>query len=307
MKRVVLGFAIAVCTLLTGIGSDRVAMGVLDWQSLPELAVVPDTRIYNAELCDLLGNPGKFNGRIVRVKVQRGIAGGTFFGLLSANECPGFVHAQCPDDGTCSILPNLVGQTEFAKTDAVVIGKFFAGNGSIGPFARDRQQPLIAIQTVVEIKPLADCPDGSKVEPGTECPYKEIDLRIGGVDIGSRHREVIKALGQPIRSVRGRYHEGSSEHELTLKYDGLSIDLLYVPDRVVVAFQVTSPKWNVSGIRVGDYENVLKPKFGEALYGPVEDPDVKGGYIYASEAGVYLTIKVRDGKIVEIWAAMPTC
>lgn len=304
MKRIVFGSVIAICTFFVGFGLERLFAGAYSkiWPEIPATEHPADIAIYDVELCDLVQNHGAYGGRLIKLKLRRESVSWTILGFLGTNACEGLVRVQCPEKQACSAVPNLIGETERAKKDVEITGKFLLDH-MFGDHA-------IEIHKIVETPPLVSCPDGSKVEEGTECPaafHDEIDLRIAGIDIGSRHREVIKALGQPIKSVRGRYHEGSSEHELTLKYDGLSIDLLYVPDRVVVAFQVTSRKWNVAGIRVGDDESVLKSRFGASLYGPVEDPDVKGGYVYASDTGPYVTIKVINGKIAEIWAAMPTC
>ena len=304
MKRIVLGVVVAICTFFVGIGLDRLFASAYSkvWPNIPVLAVAPDLTVYQVEFCELIQQPGEYDGKIVRVNVRRGMVNGTILGLLGANACSGFVRTECPADGTCDLVPNLIGHTENAKVDMEIIGKFRADD-----FWNDH---VIEVRKVNEIKPLVDCADGSKAENVLECPapvYKVIDLRINGVGISSSQDEVINALGQPRKRLRGRYHQGASEREITLKYDGLAVDMLYAPNREVVAFQVTSNKWDISGIRVGDDESVLRSRFGMALYGPIEDPDVNGGVVYGSENGIYVTFKIKNGKITEIWAAVATC
>src|SRR5688572_26746635 len=101
--------------------------------------------------------------------------------------------------------------------------------------------------------------------------FNEIDLKINGVGSGAAYFKVVKRLGKPLQSKTQRVNQseacsGEAETHLTLFYSGLKVTLLgdgKGQDLSVYSTEVTSKKWDVSGIRIGtDIKNVIA-KFGE--------------------------------------------
>jgi hypothetical protein len=100
--------------------------------------------------------------------------------------------------------------------------------------------------------------------------FNEIDLKINGVGSGATYLKVVKRLGKPLRSKTQRFNQseacsGKAETHLTLFYSGLKVTLLGVgkgQDLSVYSTEVTSKKWDVSGIRIGTNIKDIIAKFG---------------------------------------------
>jgi hypothetical protein len=97
-------------------------------------------------------------------------------------------------------------------------------------------------------------------------PAQTIDLQVGGVEIGTTYPTVIQKLGKPVSKKKGGIVPCGSNDEtlLTLRYRGLALELTEGLSGKFFVFtaKVTSPKWSVSGIRVGASVEDVKKKFG---------------------------------------------
>lgn len=131
---------------------------------------------------------------------------------------------------------------------------------------------------------------------------EEIDLRINGIGLGTSETIVLQRLGKLLQSKKGEFNACGDGFEKTLRYSGLVIELLGDDkgrDFTVIAMEVTSPKWLVSGIRVGaDAKDVLA-KFSEPLEKRTESGVESWSYVNKGNdgsAGFYF----RGNKLVKI-------
>lgn len=297
MKRIVFGAFITVCTFLAGIGANeligRVYLQI--WPAIPNLNQPEDTAIHEVELCQLQQLHGVFAGKLIRVKVRRETGGGTILGFLQTNACEGLIRSKCPDEVTCSLIPELIGSLERAKSDVEITGKFLEDH-IFGDHS-------IEIHKVVAIPSLINCPYGSRVEESVECPlpqYREIDLRIDGVGQGTTLKGVIGVLGQPLKSIKLPRNDCADARELKLEYEGLTLYLLDDESGNgyrVYSFEVISPNWNVSGIRIGDRFERFEQTFGRS---------VSGSYTTITYEG-WIGLETQDGKLVSIFVETTLC
>ena len=93
-----------------------------------------------------------------------------------------------------------------------------------------------------------------------------IKLEVKGVDIGTSYQDVLSQLGKPLSSKkRGTNPCGGAK--LTLRYSDLTVNLDPDADEqnfIVVLIEVTSPKWEVSGISIGASLEEARAKFGKS-------------------------------------------
>ena len=92
-----------------------------------------------------------------------------------------------------------------------------------------------------------------------------IDLRVNGIGIGDKYPAIVKALGRPASSVR-RGEVPCGDAMQTLRYNGLLLRLeVGGPNPLgLYKVQITSPDWNVSGIRLGASKAEIISTFGKA-------------------------------------------
>lgn len=300
MKRIVFGVVIAVCTFFAGVGLDRLFVAAYSqlWPTIPVVELAPDLTIYEVTFCELLERPGDFDSKMVKFNVQRRMVSGTILGLLGANACPGFIHAECPADGTCDLLPNLIGQVEFAKSDVVIVGKF-------------RRSDLwgdhsIEIQTVVEQEPQLECWDGSRAHEYDQCPaIPSADISVGGINIDSKHSQVVRAFGKPVKK-KIESVEGDAWSQMILEYPGMTVSLVSDQDGrnfSVNWIEVTSPKWNVTGLKIGDPAEAVTQKFGR----PIVTEDGSGlSYSHVNNDG-FVEFSIAHGRISAISIGIDGC
>lgn len=90
-----------------------------------------------------------------------------------------------------------------------------------------------------------------------------IDLRFNNIEIATTEAKVIQTLGKPSSREKGGVVPCSNNTDffLLLRYSGLVLELENSGGTSVVATAtVTSPKWSVSGIRIGESIGEVKKK-----------------------------------------------
>ena len=94
-----------------------------------------------------------------------------------------------------------------------------------------------------------------------------IDLNVNGVEINNSYADVIKKLGKPAKSKKdGNVPCSDGSTRSTLHYSGLILKLESNPevkDFGVYKVEVTSAKWSVRGVRIGDSKEAVFAKFGK--------------------------------------------
>ena len=149
------------------------------------------------------------------------------------------------------------------------------------------------------------------------CTYGQTSLKQGptveGLSLGASRDEVIKKLGKPSSEKKGEADECVGGTEMTLKYPGLEFRLWddsEEPGKFTVgAFEVTSQRWDVSGVRVGQSGETVKKLFGTSYTTESE----KGGrtiWYYAmdeNEGPGNTNFTIRNGKIINIYTMWLMC
>jgi len=141
----------------------------------------------------------------------------------------------------------------------------------------------------------------------TEDLPEMIKLQIKGVNIeNSYYEDVLRQFGKPLSSKkRGTNPCGGTK--LTLRYPGLTVSL--DPDEneqnfFVVFAEVTSPEWEVSGIRIGASLEDVRAKFGKSSELRKESK-LETIWYYAGDGGA--DFYFRKNKLVKITWEMNLC
>src|ERR1051325_3378287 len=88
-------------------------------------------------------------------------------------------------------------------------------------------------------------------------------LKINGwVGLHSTYAGVVKALGKPVSESQATMEQCTGGYEKTVDYDGVMFYFMNGTSRdgktfEVESFIVNSPKWTVSGVKIGDAERVV--------------------------------------------------
>ena len=136
------------------------------------------------------------------------------------------------------------------------------------------------------------------------------NLRFNGVGLESTYGQVVKALGKPSSETKPVREECIGGKEKTAKYPGLSLSFMDEGGKTfkVMAFEVTSSKWAVSGIKVGDSQLTVRRVLGTKF---TNDTNAAEGmtmwtYELAGDTGS-TTITFKKGKVVSIGSSYLVC
>jgi hypothetical protein len=141
-------------------------------------------------------------------------------------------------------------------------------------------------------------------------------VKINGVGLDSTYAQVVRAIGKPASEEAPKAEECIGGREKTVTYPGLTLYMMDGDSRnkktfEVKSFEVTSARWVVSGIKVGDSEATVKRKFGHRKFriedGPgagekrwvwdMSDPHGPGG----------TNVIFKDGRVVTIASYLLVC
>lgn len=129
-------------------------------------------------------------------------------------------------------------------------------------------------------------------------------VKVNGVGLGTSYTEAIRNLGKPSKNVISDGDECIGGKLRTLTYPGLKLEFHQDGKGTfyVGSFEVTSARWEVSGVKIGLAGPAIKRKFGKAEPG---DSDVKGETVWmyglTDEDGPgNLNFYFRNGKLVRI-------
>lgn len=100
---------------------------------------------------------------------------------------------------------------------------------------------------------------------------REIDLRINGIGSGTSYSAAIRKLGKPLQSKTTKFKASDAcsakvETHLTINYSGLEITFLGSGrghNLSAYRIEINSPKWIVSGIKIGAEPKDVQTRFGE--------------------------------------------
>jgi hypothetical protein len=139
-------------------------------------------------------------------------------------------------------------------------------------------------------------------------------LKVNGVGLDSTYSQVVKALGKPISNGKPTKEECIGGREKSVKFDGATFYLMD-GDSVnrktfeVKSFDITSSKYSVSGIKVGDTELSVRRHLGTKF----EKQDAESGanvwsYEFEDQNNPgFTTIYISKGKVTKITSGYMVC
>jgi hypothetical protein len=136
------------------------------------------------------------------------------------------------------------------------------------------------------------------------------DLKFNGVGLGSTYGQVVKALGKPSSETKPMREECIGGREKSAKYQGASLVFMDEVGKTfkVMAFDVTSPKYVVSGIKVGDTQLTVRRVLGSKFTSEPEAASGSTTWTYEMDGETGSTrIKFKKGKVVEISSGYLVC
>ena len=142
----------------------------------------------------------------------------------------------------------------------------------------------------------------------------EIDLRVNGIGSGTSYSTVVRKLGKPTRRKTEKIKassacSNSAETHLTLLYSGLEVTLLGDSrgrNLDVYSIEVTSKKWQASGVSIGANVKDVVTKFGE----PNSKADILGEtvlYYVTKENLGGVNFYFRNNKLVRVAMTETLC
>lgn len=138
-------------------------------------------------------------------------------------------------------------------------------------------------------------------------------VKIKGVGLDSTYGQVVKALGRPAKDGRPTKEECIGGREKETTYPGLSFYFMDGDSKggktfEVKSFGVTSAKWIVSGVKVGDAEAVVRARFGRKYTVQTDAKEKSWSYEFAAnEDPGWTTVYFKNGKVVKISSAHMVC
>lgn len=138
-------------------------------------------------------------------------------------------------------------------------------------------------------------------------------LRFNGIGLDSTYRQVVMALGKPVKDPKGTREYCAGGLEKTVEYRGATFYFMNGDSRggktfEAMSFSVTSAKYVVSGIKVGDPESVVRQRLG-TRFEKRQDDDGNDSWSYEFEdpSPGFTTISFSRGKVVKISSAYMVC
>jgi hypothetical protein len=139
-------------------------------------------------------------------------------------------------------------------------------------------------------------------------------LKVNGIGLDSTYSQVVKALGKPISDGKPSKEECIGGREKSLKFDGATFYLMDGDSAnrktfEVKSFDITSSKYSVSGIKVGDTELSVRRRLGTKF----EKQDAETGadvwsYEFADENNPGSTnVYISKGKVIKITSGYMVC
>ena len=135
--------------------------------------------------------------------------------------------------------------------------------------------------------------------------------KVNGIALGAKYADVVRTLGRPTREVTSRTaDECTGSRTRTLQFPGLKVELFDEVRNVytVFSFEVTSPKWDVSGTKVGDTSASIQKLFGTRGRNVAKEGAETVWYYEMSEAAPGTSnFHFRGGKLTKIVFGYTMC
>jgi len=148
---------------------------------------------------------------------------------------------------------------------------------------------------------------GQRIEPAK--------MRVNGVGLDSTLIQVKKALGKPVHEGKATNEECAGGREKEVTWAGATFHFMDAIDPKkkvfqVVGFDIISPSYTVSGIKVGDTEHNVRRRLGTKFTRAKDDEtgaDVWSYEFTDPESPGFTSIYFARGKVVKISTAYMVC
>lgn len=139
-------------------------------------------------------------------------------------------------------------------------------------------------------------------------------LRFSGIGLDSSYSQVIKVLGKPVKDPKPTREECVGGREKLVEYRGAAIHFMDGDSRdrktfEVQSFEITSARYVVSGIKVGDPESVVRQRLGTRSQ---KEKGENGMDVWSYEftdpgSPGFTTVYFSRGRVVKISSAYMVC
>lgn len=137
-------------------------------------------------------------------------------------------------------------------------------------------------------------------------------MSVNGIKLGSTNAQLLTAFGKPTLDGPTEASECAGGESKNVEFEGAVFGLANGDSKdgktfEVVSFDITSPKYVVSGIRVGDDQKTVLAKLGRK-YEVEKDPEGATVWWYKFKAVAGSTsISFKNGKVIAIGSAWQIC
>ena len=143
---------------------------------------------------------------------------------------------------------------------------------------------------------------------------REVDLTIDGIGSGSPYADLLRKFGIPSKQKiekgeAGHSCTGEAHTMLTVEYTGLQVVLLgdgNAQGFEIVEMDITSKKWNVSGVRIGDSPASVDKRFGKPNSVEQESGQMTYRYVTPDNLGNVI-FEFSNGKLSRMRMAETLC
>jgi hypothetical protein len=135
------------------------------------------------------------------------------------------------------------------------------------------------------------------------------------IGLDSTYAQIVKSLGKPVKETKAVHEECAGGREKTVKYLGLELGLMDAASKdgktfELVSFTVSSAKYTVSGIKVGDTEATVRAKFGKKFTVDKDAAKNETSWTYEmsdNDGPGQTTITFKNGKVTSISSSLMMC
>ncbi len=166
---------------------------------------------------------------------------------------------------------------------------------------------LIYLTTMMAVVLLAVPVFGQTVNPAK--------LKLKGIGLDSTYAQVVRALGKPGSEEPAKAEGCIGGRERSIMYPGLSFYMMDGGSKSgktfeVKAFEITAPKYLVSGIKIGDTPALVRKRFGRKYTVDTErEPnEITWTYEMGDRYGPGSTSVIfKNGKVMKIASSYQVC
>ena len=134
-------------------------------------------------------------------------------------------------------------------------------------------------------------------------------LKVNGLGLGATYKSVVAKFGKPTTEKIQKGDECVPDRRKILTYPGLSFELIEGQKNnfSVITFEVTSAKYDVSGVKVGDTQVAVNRRFGKRTMEDTVSGQKVWYYEMSSDNPGSSNFYFRGGKITKIQAGYEMC